>query len=206
MNHIFLLVALYSFLLKSTYTDQVIIVEAEDFISQEKNDIRSWKVINAAYLNTNPGTYKGLSTASGGAYVEILPDTRVTHDDPLEVGVNFSNEPGVMGVLNYKVNIPTAGRYYIWVKAFSSGTEDNGLHVGIDDTWPESGQRLQWCEGKHKWTWDSKQRTKEVHCGVPELIYLDVTEAGEHTISFSMREDGFEFDQWALTTKYQRPE
>jgi len=105
MNHIFLLVALYSFLLKSTYTDQVIIVEAEDFISQEKNDIRSWKVINAAYLNTNPGTYKGLSTASGGAYVEILPDTRVTHDDPLEVGVNFSNEPGVMGVLNYKVNI-----------------------------------------------------------------------------------------------------
>jgi hypothetical protein len=77
--------------------------------------------------------------------------------------------------------------------------------VGIDGDWPASGQRLQWCEGKNTWTWDSKQRTQEVHCGVPELIYLEIYKPGEHEIQFSMREDGFEFDKFVLTKAYESP-
>ena len=33
--------------------------------------------------------------------------------------------------------------------------------MGLDGKWPESGQRLQWCEGKRSWQWESKQRTNE---------------------------------------------
>ena len=80
----------------------------------------------------------------------------------------------------------------------STGTEDNGLHVGLNGTWPESGQRMQWTK-KKEWAWGSKQRTEEVHTGVAGILFLEIPKAGEHTIHFSMREDGFEFDSWLMT-------
>ena len=80
-----------------------------------------------------------------------------------------------------------------------TGTEDNGLHVGLDGDWPASGARLQFT-GKHgQWQWDSRQRTNKVHTGVLGQIWLDVDKPGLHTIMFSMREDGFEFDRFMLT-------
>ncbi len=149
-----------------------------------------------------------IAGTSGGAYVEILPDTRRTHDDKLIRGENFAPVAGEMAILHYDVEISTPGRYYVWVRAFSTGTEDNGLHVGLDGEWPESGQRLQWCEGKHSWRWESKQRTEKQHCGEPYKIFLDIEDAGRHTIAFSMREDGFEFDKWLITNEreFDRPE
>lgn len=58
---------------------------------------------------------------------------------------------------------------------------------------------MQWCDGKNAWTWGCAQRTEENHCGEPMQIYLDVSEPGTHTVQFSMREDGFAFDQFVLT-------
>lgn len=84
------------------------------------------------------------------------------------------------------------------MRAHSSGGEDNGIHVGLNGEWPVSGQRMQWCEGKRNWRWESKQRTEEVHCGEPWKIYLDIEKAGKQEILFSMREDGFEFDKFIL--------
>jgi hypothetical protein len=34
---------------------------------------------------------------------------------------------------------------------------------------------------------------------VPNAIYLNIDKPGEYIISFSMREDGFEFDRWLMT-------
>jgi hypothetical protein len=185
-------------------------VEAEHFAAQEADAVRRWYLVTTEHAPAvePDGDPNHAATASGGAYLEILPDTRRTHDDLLEPGVNFSPEPGRMGVLHYPVYFNTPGRYYVWVRAYSTGTEDNGLHVGINGTWPESGRRLQWSEGKNSWRWESKQRTEEVHTGVPYGIYLDVAAPGLHTISFSMREDGFEFDKWLMTLDrdFIRPE
>ena len=139
-------------------------------------------------------------SASSGAYIEAMPDTRVTHSDKLIPGENFFSTPGTGGIVSYKVKINNPGKYYVWVSAFSTGAEDNGLHVGIDGQWPESGQRIQLCSGKGKWTWSSAQRVPSNHCGIPMNIYLDIKEAGEHIISFSMREDGFELDRFLLTS------
>lgn len=169
--------------------DGVLHVEGEAFDRQTLDEVRQW-----VRVTTGSHTEK----AGGGAYVEVLPDTRTTHDDELIRGENFTNEPGTMAVLAYDVEITKPGRYYVWVRAYSTGTEDNGIHVGIDGEWPESGRRMQWCEGKNVWTWASKQRTEEEHCGVPGLIYLDIDRAGKHTVTFSMREDGFEMDAWEL--------
>ncbi|WP_206208147.1 hypothetical protein [Wenyingzhuangia fucanilytica] len=181
--------------------DGFVEVEAEFFYKQSKSSIRKW-------YRTSQHNYPKVgrdedvphyTNASNGAYIEILPDTRVSHDDELIRGENFSDKPGLIAIVHYKVKINTPGRYYVWVKAFSTGSEDNGLHAGINDEWPEHGKKMQWCDGKNKWTWESKQRTKEEHCGVPKQIYLDIDKAGIHDIQFSMREDGFEFDKFILT-------
>jgi hypothetical protein len=180
--------------------DGILAVEAESFYKQDQDETRRWYLIDGMESpqvgrDDDPSH---AATSSGGAYLEILPDTRVTHDDKLIRGENFSNEAGQMAILYYKVNINQPGRYYVWVRAHSNGGEDNGIHVGLNGEWPASGQRMQWCDGKRDWRWESKQRTEEVHCGEPWKIYLDVEEAGEQEILFSMREDGFEFDKFIL--------
>ncbi|WJJ97742.1 hypothetical protein [Algibacter luteus] len=181
--------------------DGIVAVEAEFFYKQSLAELRQWYITskNEAPKIGRDDDAQHCYDASNNAYLEILPDERVTHDDQLIHGENFTNEPGKMGVLSYKVKFNTPGRYYVWVRAFSTGGEDNGIHVGLNGTWPEHGQRMQWCQGKNQWTWESKQRTKEIHCGVPHEIYLDIPNPGIHDIQFSMREDGFEFDKFILT-------
>jgi len=188
----------------------LVAVEAEHFAAQMKMDVRKWYITSAAQKpQVSPdGDESHEASASGGAYIEILPDTRRDHSNKLIQGENFSNEPGKLAVLVYPVHFNTPGRYYVWVRAYSTGSEDNGLHVGLDGTWPESGQRMQWCQGKQSWRWESKQRTEKQHCGEPYKIYLDIENPGLHTIEFSMREDGFEFDKWLMTKDrdFPRPE
>ena len=187
----------------------LVAVEAEHFFEQKQTDKRSFQLTHGetAPIEDNNEDPNHSHSASGGAYLEILPDTRRTHADKLIGGENFSNQPGKLAVVSYKVYFNTPGRYYVWARAYSTGSEDNGLHVGLDGQWPASGQRLQWCEGKHQWWWESKQRTQKNHCGEPHKIFLDIENAGLHTISFSMREDGFEFDRWLMTRDrdFKRP-
>jgi hypothetical protein len=174
--------------------------EAEDFCSQTLDAVRKWYVIrpDTVLQGLQDPDENHAASASGQAYIECLPDTRVTHDDKLIRGENFANAPGQMAVLSYTVKFNTPGRYWVWASAYSTGTEDNGLHVGLNGTWPESGQRLQWCNGKHQWTWSSAQRVEHNHCGFPKTVFLDVPSAGVHTFQISMREDGTEIDRFIL--------
>ena len=185
----------------------VIAVEAEDFFEQSKISKREWFVFDGTSKNTPKPDPDGdhSENASNGKYIELLPDTRVTHDDPLENGVSFTNKAGEAAIISYKVNFKSAGKYFVWVRSYSTGSEDNGVHVGIDGTWPASGARMQWCGGKNQWSWESKQRTQANHCGEPEKIFLNVPSAGLHTVSFSMREDGFEIDKFILSKEYKKP-
>lgn len=179
--------------------DGILAVEAEHFYKQTHAEKRAWHITsttNASQIKPDPDPSHA-ATASGGAYLEILPDTRVTHSDKLIQGENFTDKPGEIAVLHYRININKPGRYYVWVRSFSTGSEDNGVHVGLNGKWPESGQRWQTIQ-KNSWTWDCKQRTAGVHIGVPMQLFLDIEKAGKHEIMFSMREDGFEMDKFVL--------
>jgi len=182
--------------------DGVVAVEAEHFARQTLTEKRRWLLFTAMQQpKVEPdGDPPHVEDASGGAYLEVLPDTRRTHGDKLTAGENFSNAPGKMAVLYYRVHFTTPGRYYVWARIFSTTAEDNGLHVGIDGQWPESGQRMQWT-AKNRWAWGSKQRTEKKHTGEPGKLFIDVKKPGNHAIMFSMREDGIEFDKWMMTTE-----
>ncbi|GAB5405976.1 MAG: DUF5060 domain-containing protein [Aureliella sp.] len=179
----------------------MVAVEAEHFVRQSKMDVRAFHLTTSDRTPAvkPDGDPSHIAGASGGAYLEILPDTRRTHADKLTHGVNFAPEAGAMAVLEYHIHFSTPGRYYVWVRAHSTGSEDNGLHVGLDGQWPATGQRMQWCAGKQTWFWESKQRTEKQHCGEPYKIFLDIDKPGIHKVHFSMREDGFEFDKFILT-------
>jgi hypothetical protein len=179
--------------------DGVIAAEAEHAWQQTEDRVRAWHLTNPQRTPAvaPDGDPNHAATASGGGYLEILPDTRRNHGDKLIGGRNFSNAAGKMAILTYNVRIDTPGRYHVWARIFSTNSEDNGLHVGIDGTWPASGQRMQWI-AKKRWAWGSKQRTAKKHTGVPHILYLDIEKPGLHTIHFSMREDGTEFDKWLM--------
>jgi len=181
--------------------DGFVAVEAEDFHFKTNNGTkREWYIRSNSHEIPFSGDYieNHSATASKNTYIEALPDTRVTHDDELLPGKNFFPVSGTGGIVSYKVKITNPGTYYVWALAYSSGTEDNGLHVGVNGEWPESGARIQWCEGKDRWTWSSAQRVPENHCGDPQNITLKFDKVGDYVISFAMREDGFEFDKWIL--------
>ncbi len=180
----------------------IVAIEAEYFFEQTLSDVRAW------YLTTNDktpaiepdGDSTHIGGAAGGAYVELLPDTRRSHDDKLVKEENFENAPGKMAILSYKVHFNTPGTYWLWARAFSTTSEDNGLHFGIDGTWPATAQRWQTVT-RGKWNWESKQRTEEVHAGVAGILTLQVNAPGQHTIHVSMREDGIALDRILLVNR-----
>ncbi|WP_246109387.1 hypothetical protein [Roseimaritima multifibrata] len=182
-------------------TDGVVVVEAEDFSDADRQEHRKWYLTTTDITpDVQPDPDENHSKGAGGnAYLEILPDTRVTHADPLVKGVSFSNQGGQCSVLSYPIQFEEPGRYFVWVRMCCTGSEDNGLHVGIDGEWPESGARMQFTGHHGEWQWDSRQRTAKVHTGVLGQIWLDIETPGLHTVMFSMREDGFEFDRFMLT-------
>ncbi len=177
-------------------------LEAEHFSRQTFAEKRAWYVTSSETVpDVRPdGDPSHVAGASGGAYVEALPDTRRTHGDRLVTGENFSNLPGRLAVLHYKVHFSQPGRYYVWARTWSTGSEDNGLHFGLDGTWPASGQRWQTVR-KNGWSWECRQRTEKVHTGVPFELYLDIPTAGPHELMMCMREDGAEVDKIVLTRK-----
>lgn len=184
--------------------DGLVAVEAEHYDSlDDQGTPRSWHLTDRDFtpdVGADPDESHA-DGASSGSYLEGLPDTRVTHDDPLQSGTNFFNRPGTGPILRYRVFFNTPGRYYGWARANTTGTEDNGLHLGLDGEWPNGGARMQWCGNRGNWAWSSAQRDSGgSSCGQQGTIVIDVPTAGEHTVEFSMREDGFEFDKWLLTT------
>jgi hypothetical protein len=179
----------------ATETGGFVVVEAERFTRQTRHDKRAWYVTSASAIPAVGPDIDSphLEGASGGAYIEVLPDTGVDGTSPIH-GENFSDKPGEMAVLSYPVKFTTAGRYYIWARAFATDGDDNTLHFGLDESWPESSARQHTFTGK-AWRWASRHRHSK------GKIYFDVPTPGIHVVNVSMREDGCELDQFVLTTR-----
>jgi len=100
-------------------------IEAEDFTSKSDRWALTSETETPDFQPDPDPPHNG--TASGKANLELLPDSRVTHDDEVHNGGldgNFWGGPGGGPRIDYDVFVPEAGRYLVWVKTFSTGTED----------------------------------------------------------------------------------
>lgn len=141
------------------------------------------------------GNHSG--SASGGKYLEVLPDYRVTGEDEFHPDGSLWNAFQGPELTFNSIDFPEAGRYYVHLRSYSTGSEDNGAHIGIAGDFPPQARRMQWCGGKHQWTWSSAQRDSGGNgsCGREKTVYIDVPTAGSHEINIQAREDGFEVDR-----------
>ncbi len=174
-----------------------ITVEAEDHSSVDDRWILTEPNTPAQDNDPDPNHSDG---AIGNAYLELLPDIRVTHDDPFGPPTAIWNQRGAGPRASYPLDFPEAGRYYVHIRAFSTGTEDNGIHVGLNNDFPLSGARMQFCTAGQGWAWSGRQRDSGAAgpCGARKTIWVTVEEPGINTFMISAREDGFEADRIML--------
>lgn len=187
--------------------DDFKMVEAEKFDNQTLDSKRSWHLVSTnktpkVRKDKDPNHSKG---ASGLTYLELLPDSLYDDNEKKVDGKNFSRSPGKMAVLSYDVNFNTSGKYYVWIRGYATNGYDNSIHVGIDGKWPESSQKMYICDKKmNKWSWTSKQFINDENCRSTKRIFFNIKKPGTHKVMFSMREDGFEFDKFAITKQAQK--
>ena len=181
-----------------------VIIEGEDYVTLDERWIPT-DASTAPTPETEPDPDGNHSDgASGGAYLELLPDYRQSHTVTVPEGTPLSRslwgKPGTGPQATYAVDFPEPGRYYVHVRAYTTGTEDNGLHIGLDGEWPSSGAALQICTAAAKaWRWSNKKRDSGGQpCGIRHTIWLTVEEAGPAEVMISAREDGFELDRMML--------
>ncbi len=182
--------------------DGLLVIEAEHFYKQGNTEHRKWYLTNKDTAPDFPcdADDPHVEGASGSAYIEVLPDTRHNHDHKMVRGENFTDKPGAIATLHYKTYFNTPGRYYIWLRIYSSNSEDDAVHVGFDGEWPETS--IRWRSTiNDKWGWSKKRRyppsNPPKHGSL--IAYIEVDKAGEKDLQISMREDGAELDKILLT-------
>lgn len=177
------------------YSDslKVIAFEAEDFYRQTKTETRMWQLVTNKHIPlTGPDSdTTHLQNASAGAYLELLPDARQKDEDGINSKSSIKGVGGQAAVISYMVDFPAPGKYYVWVRAVNTDGDDNTLHVGINNTWPESAKKMTF--GSKQWKWSNTQRDTKA------AINVEVPAKGRHELMLSMREDGCEIDRVLVT-------
>ena len=123
-----------------------------------------------------PAGIHPVADASGDAYLEV----------PLGVG----KPPKVTaGHATLEIDVPEAGAYYFWLRAYWEGECSNSIQVQVDD-------RPAFLIGEdatyRAWHW--------VKYPVSRLAAAPRLTKGRHTLVFIHREDGVRLDQLVLTT------
>jgi len=178
----------------------IVVVEAEHFYKQTKNENRFWYINSPehhpqVWPDYDTATY---SNAGGLAYIEALPDLFHTEGDPIIQNDNLGGA-GTVAVLHYNVFFNKTGRYYIWTRLRSNDQEDNTTGAGVDEIYPKTAQILQSPVEKKEWTWKSENRVSRNPWIIGRASF-DILTTGIHDVNFFMREDGEEFDRFILTT------
>ncbi|GIP53789.1 family 43 glycosylhydrolase [Paenibacillus vini] len=97
--------------------------------------------------------------------------------------------------LGYKINIPKAGAYQLWILAKSVDFNSDSLHVGVDQQYKFTSNGIEGISGG-QFKWVNLSNGGSVVPGGSPLNF----NAGEHELNFWGREDGLTIDRIYLTT------
>lgn len=94
--------------------------------------------------------------------------------------------------LDYLLNFPAAGTYYVHVRTYAASVSDDSLHVGLLSQGPATFSGGLYPTTRGTWAWAKK--------GPSGNVAINVTSAGTQTFSVWMREDGMLIDEIVVTT------
>jgi hypothetical protein len=176
--------------------DSLVVVEAEDY-DYNRSPGLFWAANNTAnnswvFGNTFPGY-------GGSGYMDAAPANG---------GFSGNTADGITNALrlDYCINFPVTGTYYAWFRGathINDGSR-NSLHFGIDDVIPGEftlrvGNRVNNWGGTANF--DDFGWVNDVNgTGAVSVAQIVIPTAGVHVINVWMREAGFSFDRFLLTT------
>ncbi|MFZ4763796.1 MAG: LamG-like jellyroll fold domain-containing protein [Roseimicrobium sp.] len=121
------------------------------------------------------------ATASGGAYIEVLPGNNL--------GATL---PASRGIARYTVQVAAAGQYVLWGKRICPTAADDSFWFRIDGgpwyAWNYQG-------GVTAWAWDDLHDSN-----VSNARVIFPLSSGTHAIEIAYREDGAKLDRLYLTS------
>jgi hypothetical protein len=129
--------------------------------------------------------------SSGGAYMQAAPDAANASPAQTPAGLATSTR------LDFKVVFTKTGTNYLWIRGGdpTAGGAGDSVYAGLDGTSVLGGD-VRGAPGFNTtaWNWVGNDNAANTRA------FLVVTNAGEHTVSLWMREDGFLVDKLLLTT------
>jgi len=163
-------------------SQNMLVIEAENYDNNVPQGSHYWEFSSAPV--------PGQGSFSGAGYMNALPELNASINEP----AHLTDAPR----LDYSVNFPVSGRYYVWLRG--NDMDGNSVHVGIDntDSVDPNDNRIGnnattgWIVGVWRWTRDANT------AGV--VAWVDVPTPGLHTFSVWMREDRTLLDKILLTT------
>ena len=92
--------------------------------------------------------------------------------------------------IDFSVDFPRAGTYYVWSRGIGATVNDDSMHVGLNGNASATSDRIN--NFSPAWTWSAETMDGP-------LATINVPSAGFHTVNVWMREDGFVLDKLVLT-------
>jgi len=128
---------------------------------------------------------------AGSGYMAAVPDLGLSlNDQP----ASYTNGPQ----LDYCLNFPVAGVYYLWLRGSTPDGLGNSVHAGLDGVsdinfYRRIGNNIpNWGDSPTAFGWVNDSAALAARIVVPS--------AGLHTFNLWMREDGVRLDRFLLTT------
>ena len=188
-----------------TFAEQLgkISIEAESFAlalppseeAQAGFEIPAWYLISSQTTNnlTQPDPDEAdAQSASGNAYLEVLPDIRIDNSDENVIGISNFDIGGTGPTLQYRIYTEQTGKYYISARIRPNGTQDSTLHIGLNGQWPVTSQNLTQCAPDGTWKWTN---TVSNDCSETSPAYINIDSPGLHIVNISQADDGLELDK-----------
>lgn len=140
--------------------------------------------------------YSSLFAGSGAAVASSWQSQSVNGETAMvaipNVGVIVGDS--VIGPrIDYSINIPTAGTWYVWVRMLGANLADDGVHVGMNGvpvTYSAAKNGLT-TGGANDWTWESFITSTS-------RVNFTIASAGIRTLNIWMVDDGVQVDQVGL--------
>jgi hypothetical protein len=169
--------------------NNLVVIEAEAYSANRSPGLTT---ANSRWVLNNvlPGSVNG--------YMDATPNTGAGSGDT-------ASTLGLATSLDYPVNFPVAGIYYIWARGSTANDGGNNSFQLTVDGVSQGVENRQIGNGSPNWGLDPADVNKfgwvnHANANLATRATINIATPGVHLLSVVMREDGFKLDRFLLTT------